>query len=272
MIKDWKNTEDGREKYQIYLASREWGLLKKSVHLRSGGVCEHCLISRADEVHHQTYIRKYKERLSDLLHVCRPCHKFLGGYSDVNPARNRPLIAGGSTVKSIYLAGKMTNWRDEICNGWSTFKQNVNDHLEYTWDQHIEFEARGRKLLVTGPYISPLIINGTDRHGCSVDTENNHMSTGQHGCEWCENIRSLITDAIRESDLVFAWIDAKDCYGTLIEIGYANAIGKKVAVFKSSNLTGDDFWLARYFSDFTNWESFDSSSSAWKYFLETYVK
>ena len=35
---------------------------------------------------------------------------------------------------------------------------------------------------------------------------------------------------IRKADLVFAWIDSLDCYGTIVEIGYAHGRQKKIVI------------------------------------------
>ena len=35
---DWREIKDEREKYQYYLCSREWGVLKEAVHKRAEGV------------------------------------------------------------------------------------------------------------------------------------------------------------------------------------------------------------------------------------------
>lgn len=32
MAQDWKTIPDSKEKYQLYLCSREWGVLKEAVH------------------------------------------------------------------------------------------------------------------------------------------------------------------------------------------------------------------------------------------------
>lgn len=82
---DWKSMPEGPEKYQAYLASREWAVIKVAVRERSGGVCEWCKHDPATETHHQTYARKYHEQLTDLLDVCRPCHAFLSGKSKEDP-------------------------------------------------------------------------------------------------------------------------------------------------------------------------------------------
>ena len=72
--------------YGVYMASREWALKKRAVRERSGGICERCKKAPATQVHHLTYERLYRELLSDLLHVCRPCHEYESAVTDYDPA------------------------------------------------------------------------------------------------------------------------------------------------------------------------------------------
>jgi hypothetical protein len=61
--------------YQTYLNSREWKL-KRIQKLNSvGHQCEACGETQYLDVHHLTYTRLYRERLSDLQALCRSCHK-----------------------------------------------------------------------------------------------------------------------------------------------------------------------------------------------------
>lgn len=90
-IKDWKTETDDREKYGLYLASREWGVLKEAVHKRADGTCERCRKNPIGAVHHQTYVRKYQEKLDDLVGLCKDCHAFTHGKSDKDPAAKRAL-------------------------------------------------------------------------------------------------------------------------------------------------------------------------------------
>ena len=69
-----------------YMASREWGLKKRRVRERSGGRCERCEVRPHEETHHRSYERFGFERLDDLVGVCRPCHAFLSGILDDDPA------------------------------------------------------------------------------------------------------------------------------------------------------------------------------------------
>lgn len=87
MVADWKLCTDEKEKYQAYLCSREWWSLRNQVIERCGGVCERCKIRKVDHVHHLTYIRKYAEKLTDLLGVCKKCHD---GIHQLNTARPTP--------------------------------------------------------------------------------------------------------------------------------------------------------------------------------------
>ena len=82
---NWRDINNEREKYHAYLCSEEWGKLRFAVRQRSRGTCEKCQLRPMVHVHHQTYIRKYNEQLSDLLAVCDECHNRFHGH--LNPAR-----------------------------------------------------------------------------------------------------------------------------------------------------------------------------------------
>lgn len=73
----WRDIPDRErdEKYNAYLCSREWGILKQKVRKRAAGMCEFCHVRAMDAVHHLTYIRKFNERLDDLAAICNECHE-----------------------------------------------------------------------------------------------------------------------------------------------------------------------------------------------------
>ena len=75
------------EKYQAYLCSREWGLKRQQVIGRYKGRCGRCRRSDGYAVHHKTYARIYRERLTDLILLCEGCHDFVGGHSHDDPVR-----------------------------------------------------------------------------------------------------------------------------------------------------------------------------------------
>lgn len=83
-----------KERYSLYLCSREWSVRKRAIRRRAGGVCERCKAAKMDHVHHRTYARKYNEPLDDLMAVCEPCHRFIHGWSDFDPAADAKLRDG----------------------------------------------------------------------------------------------------------------------------------------------------------------------------------
>lgn len=86
---NWRTIEDDREKYQAYLCSREWAEKRNIVIARACKACERCNISPISHVHHLTYIRKYNEHPDDLQGLCKDCHEFTHGLSEVDPLEAR---------------------------------------------------------------------------------------------------------------------------------------------------------------------------------------
>ena len=66
--------KDARERYRRYLLSDAWKAKRKAVLRAAGFRCRRCG-ARATEVHHETYKRIYKERITDLTALCRACHE-----------------------------------------------------------------------------------------------------------------------------------------------------------------------------------------------------
>lgn len=65
--------------YHEYLKSAHWQHMREIAHEHYGGAC--CLCGSTDgiDVHHRTYERKGKERLSDVTLLCRDCHRKFHG-------------------------------------------------------------------------------------------------------------------------------------------------------------------------------------------------
>ena len=85
----WQAMPDGNEKRQAYYCSREWGLKKKAVHERSGGLCERCRINSGEAVHHASYAHLYREPVEELILLCSMCHDFTHGHSNDDPLAER---------------------------------------------------------------------------------------------------------------------------------------------------------------------------------------
>jgi hypothetical protein len=100
----WQDIEDDtKDKYNRYLASREWGKLREAVRRRCDGICERCDRNPMDACHHLTYERKYDERLEDLQAICNECHEWTHGKSDVDPAESVPDAWGDYVTLCLKL-------------------------------------------------------------------------------------------------------------------------------------------------------------------------
>jgi hypothetical protein len=226
---NWREIADEKEKYAAYLCSREWAELKRAVMERCGGVCERCDYGIASQTHHLTYIRKYNESLDDLAGWCRGCHEFTHGLSDRDPVAFRPVLYLGTKVKTVYLAGgcdpknigtyyddgddmegvpvEQANWRLKITDAfYCGHRQDIPDGVISGGI----LLSDGRRIDYSGPYMQYDHDSYTDTHGQSL-------------CRSRKEILKASMNGIFASDLVFAWIDREDVYGTIAEIGIAKA-------------------------------------------------
>lgn len=171
-------------------------------------------------------------------------------------------------MKRIYLAGKIAknDWRHVIFPGLREIAreqgqevaESYNEHRDVTeWDEHDILSYDGR-WTYTGPYFS-----GCD-HGCTHDQKfPGHAVTG--GCvyaatrskDWGHQtgyrpwVYGQCVRAISRCDIFFAWLDDDTtAYGTLVEIGIARGMGKRVVIATPPRVdwtsTGgiDDMWFA----------------------------
>lgn len=66
-----------QSEYQRYLQSQRWHTLTRAVRMRAKGKCEICLRADGEECAHLTYDRIFNELMTDLLWVCKKCHREL---------------------------------------------------------------------------------------------------------------------------------------------------------------------------------------------------
>lgn len=155
---------------------------------------------------------------------------------------------------NIYLAGsigpgdyrhrlipELRNW-DSILIGDDIQATIVETGLIPQWP--IWRNAIFGKHNYTGPYFVSC------DHGCWHG--NNQHGTIGGGCagdidvpHGAPSIRSQVLDrcksAIKASDIIFGWIDSTTCYGTIAEIGYAHALGKKIYIAGQTRF--NDLWF-----------------------------
>jgi len=164
-------------------------------------------------------------------------------------------------MTAIYLAGKISkgDWRESVTDtlldggsgrAWSVTPLAVLGRFDYT-----------------GPYFTDLghgLDHGPNNHGVglAMDAEGERCSgvcplIQKCPTDWdlCEQtvdgrrwfLMAKITCAIADADIVFAWIDSLDCYGTLLELGIAYARGKTIWI--AGPVKFADLWLTYQIAD-----------------------
>lgn len=142
----------------------------------------------------------------------------------------------------FYLAGKISyhGWRTRIC---PSIRDAVpGDEIKTIKPEHA----------CVGPYFISC------DHGCCHGDTTHGAGYGCGGGSdldwWVRNktrahnylgrrglVSSMCLEAIRESDIVFAWIDSDTAYGTIAEIGYAHALGKEIWIGYSEEFMNSFF-------------------------------
>lgn len=147
---------------------------------------------------------------------------------------------------SVFCAGKIhshnhqEDWRYALLGEEQDFF--FDDPKKYR-DNPTGFGLR----MVTGDtFVGPFAIDGLGGHGSGHGT-----IESRHGVETPRLVVADCQNRIRKCDVVFAWLDSEDCYGTLVEIGYAKALGKPILIgidSKSPIRQGDEHietWYAQ---------------------------
>jgi nucleoside 2-deoxyribosyltransferase len=140
------------------------------------------------------------------------------------------------TPLSVYLAGKM----DEGSLAW-----------RYTLLPPRTYEY------VNPEKLSELKITNIGPRPCPLWSYAGPLYNAFHGCIETETQNTIFRrnlESIRNCDLLFANIASLDCYGTLIEIGIAHALGKPVYIAFSYELIFQlrEFWIAAKCATATN--------------------
>jgi len=114
--------KDLSPEYLAYIKSERWQQKRRWTLSLANGVCQECGMRDAPlEVHHLTYERLGNERPTDLVVVCRECHKKLDAERKEKAADAR--------------------W-DARVDGWATkvYGEGWEDYYDY-WDVEEEFES-----------------------------------------------------------------------------------------------------------------------------------
>jgi len=209
-----------------YYNSPEWAA-KRNERLRIDGYkCARCGFTRALEVHHINYNRIFAEDVSrDLITLCKKCHNEIEKQKQwLDPIPNQP------EHHTAYLAGKIrkNDWRP--CNKWDPdisdfdISERVNDSLT-----------------VTGPFFIPC------DHGCYHGPESHGVGATNGGC--CgdyltrDDVFRICKSQIDRAEILFAFIDCINCFGTIAEIGYAHAKGKEIIIYFETEHLKEEMWF-----------------------------
>lgn len=223
-----------------YYKTPAWAA-KRSERLKLDGYkCAACGFTRALEVHHINYERLGHEDVSrDLITLCKKCHAEIEAQKKaINPVEKPP------EHHSVYLAGKIApyDWRHRFC-----YYRGVPGEPEYiaagcTIDVN-------DNLTITGPFFISCdhgCYHGDGKHG--VGAVNSFHSDEWGGCMGNfftrDDVLNICKGQIDRAEIVFAYINQDDCYGTLAEIGYAHALRKDIVIVFSNDRLKKEMWFA----------------------------
>lgn len=203
---------------------------------------------------------------------------------------------------NIYLAGKMDSekgrWRDSILGTdrarpkppESRFPDGSYSRQVPRW--HLPFDSEGYAQgwdetcidtrISPWPVRSGIVLGRHDYCGpyrqqftSEIDTKwsgefHGSETFGQHGCMDWDDQQQVVAEAlaaIRRADLVFAYVNDPEAWGTVAEIGYALALGKFVRLHvNDQEVFGEhEFWFVsgmctpqgRYYDPSSCWDSDD---------------
>lgn len=233
-----------------YYQSSKWAE-KRNARLKIDGFkCAKCGFTRALEVHHINYERFGDEDVSrDLITLCKKCHQEV----EEQKRRINPVIK--REHHSVYLAGKIS------CGGWRNvmFSKYRDNSIHGLTIDEIEPLPINESLTITGPFFISCdhgCYHGKNTHGVGLNkfVEYEDGTIDWYGC--CgsgeeppyteEEVLNICKSQIDRAEIIFAYIDCQDCFGTLAEIGYAHAKGKTTIIkFKNDDLERDMWFISK---------------------------
>jgi hypothetical protein len=150
---------------------------------------------------------------------------------------------------TIYFAGKIAqgNWRDQILGGRIGSSNDAYDNRECLFNPKIDLREDRGNFWYGGPFFISCdhgCAHGPGLHAASGSCYDGYSRPLETRPKiWAANRR-----LIERADYVFAYIDETNCFGTLIELGYAAALKKRLWVAFGRNVPiekFDDMWMAR---------------------------
>jgi hypothetical protein len=147
----------------------------------------------------------------------------------------------------LYFAGKIEKygWRRDIIGNYYNTGLDLLEDEETNWSnsggKSAEWKVLHSVINDIHAYVGPYFL-GCD-HGCSHGSnKHGNAACGEQDAKNRNAIINACKRAIECSNIVFAWVDNKTCYGTLWELGYATALGKETYIAYPEYIS--DLWLS----------------------------
>jgi hypothetical protein len=146
----------------------------------------------------------------------------------------------------VYLAGKIgkNDWRHDLLPGLRGALSEEDLQLAPFPDEELMLAEH---VAYTGPFFI------SDDHGCSHGPTSH--GNGIDGClvsfvkdESCSRlaVAERCRLGIERSTAVFVWIDDATAFGTLVEIGIAAALNKRVWIYTPEDFDSSEMWFASH--------------------------
>ena len=186
------------------------------------------------------------------------------GRASVDPAwvpPPPPIARKMNTIApNVYLAGKVSKncWRNTIvdlrCASWNEPPCSEPLSENAFWPM-LEVVIKEKHVHAKLDYVGPYFVSCD--HGCfHGDRSHGMMPSREDVCrdvlapavsdpvDTRSIVRRLCLDALRRADIVFAWIESLDAFGTLFELGYAASLGKRIVIAAPYDLDLREWWFA----------------------------
>lgn len=142
-------------------------------------------------------------------------------------------------MTKVYLAGKIghTDWRHDFFDLRDSSDEYVQA-IPLEKENERELPSNGN-LFYSGPFFIAC------DHGCAHGRSNHGRGVNQPGCIPYNNSQYATLERcktwINNADYIFVWLNDNTAFGTLTEIGYAHALGKKIFIgFPYDHSSHDD--------------------------------
>lgn len=146
------------------------------------------------------------------------------------------------TRTTVYLAGKINkgDWRTRLATGTSQIWGDETGASPFPWRPRPVLN----NLITTGPFFSSTghgVSHGRSKHGIQGIVDDGPRGSGltpRH------DVFTSCATAIAAAEWFFLWLDDETAYGSLVELGMARALGKKIFIAYHTRFNMSDMFCA----------------------------